>query len=119
MPIYLDIEKLLTSNFSPLLEKLVTSDFENQRRSSYSTLDTGNIDYDQLNNIFKRFLEYSVEIKYYDGQLNADGADSSNYIKGLSNLINLWMKCKTLKEKKKTLTISSNFKNNVFLLKLF
>ena len=38
MPIYLDIEKLLASNFSELLEKLVTSDFENQQDSSSGEL---------------------------------------------------------------------------------
>ena len=38
MPIYLDIEKLLTSNFSKLLEKLVTSNFENQKDSSSGEL---------------------------------------------------------------------------------
>jgi very-short-patch-repair endonuclease len=38
MPIYLDIEKLLVSNFSELLEKLVTSDFENQQDSSSGEL---------------------------------------------------------------------------------
>lgn len=38
MPIYLDIEKLLASNFSELLEKLVTSNFENQKDSSSGEL---------------------------------------------------------------------------------
>ncbi len=38
MPIYLDIEKLLASNFSKLLEKLVTSNFENQQDSSSGEL---------------------------------------------------------------------------------
>ena len=38
MPIYLDIEKLLASNFSELLEKLVTSNFEGERDSSSGEL---------------------------------------------------------------------------------
>jgi len=38
MPIYLDIEKLLASNFSELLEKLVTSNFANQQDSSSGEL---------------------------------------------------------------------------------
>ena len=39
------------NNYDLCINDYLTSDFENQRRSSYSTLDTGNIDYEQIKKI--------------------------------------------------------------------